>query len=69
MTRIARLGYLDFEVSDPSAWKTFAIDRLGLALAAEYADGSIALRMDEQARRISLCARARATTSPAWASR
>ena len=54
MTRIARLGYLDFEVSDPSAWKTFAIDRLGLALAAENEDGSIALRMDEQARRISL---------------
>jgi biphenyl-2,3-diol 1,2-dioxygenase len=52
VTRIARLGYLAFEVSDPSAWKTFAIDRLGLALAAENADGSIELRMDEQARRI-----------------
>jgi biphenyl-2,3-diol 1,2-dioxygenase len=54
VTRIARLGYLDFEVSDPRAWKTLAIDRLGLGLAVENADGSIDLRMDEQARRISL---------------
>jgi 2,3-dihydroxybiphenyl 1,2-dioxygenase len=54
VTRISRLGYLDFEVSDPGAWKTFAIDCLGLALAAENADGSIALRMDGQARRILL---------------
>ena len=54
MTRIARLGYLDFEVSDPSAWRTFAVDRLGLALARENADGSVALRMDEQAQRIFL---------------
>jgi len=52
VTRIARLGYLDFEVSDPSAWKTFAIERLGLTLAAESSDGSIALRMDERAQRI-----------------
>ena len=54
MNRIARLGFLDFEVSDPGAWRTFAIDRLGLALAAENADGSMALRMDEQAQRILL---------------
>lgn len=54
MTRIARLGYLDFEVSDPSAWKTFAEDQLGLESGAERADGSIALRMDEQAQRIFL---------------
>ncbi len=54
MTRIARLGYLEFEVSDPSAWRTFAADRLGLAVGAEHADGSMALRMDEQAQRIFL---------------
>ena len=43
MVRIARLGYLAFEVSDPSAWRTFAVDRLGLAWGGERADGSICL--------------------------
>jgi 2,3-dihydroxybiphenyl 1,2-dioxygenase len=51
---IARLGYLDFEVSDPGAWRTFAVDRLGLAPAGERADGSLVLRMDEQAQRFFL---------------
>jgi biphenyl-2,3-diol 1,2-dioxygenase len=51
VTRIARLGYLEFEVSDPDAWRTFATGQLGLALA-ERADGELALRMDEQAQRI-----------------
>jgi hypothetical protein len=68
MVRIARLGYLAFEVSDPSAWRTFAVDRLGLALGAEHADGSMALRMDDQAQRILLLPGAR-DDSPARASR
>ena len=54
MTRIARLGYLAFEVSDPNAWQTFAEGQLGLVSSAERADGSLALRMDEQAQRILL---------------
>jgi 2,3-dihydroxybiphenyl 1,2-dioxygenase len=54
VTRIARLGYLAFEVSDPSTWRTFAVDRLGLALGAARADGSMTLRMDEQAQRVFL---------------
>jgi len=54
MTSISRLGYLGFEVSDVPAWERFAVDVLGLAVAARRADGGIALRMDEQAQRIIL---------------
>lgn len=60
MTQIARLGYLGFEVSDsalPQAlveWERFAVQVLGLAVAERAADGSLALRMDDQAWRIRL---------------
>jgi len=54
MPAIARLGYLGFEVSDLGAWEHFALEVLGLGLAERGADGSLALRMDEQAQRILL---------------
>ena len=52
MPAIARLGYLGFEASDLAAWERFAVDVLGLGFAGRDADGSRALRMDEQAQRI-----------------
>jgi 2,3-dihydroxybiphenyl 1,2-dioxygenase len=55
MTRISRLGYLGFEVSDLPAWERFAVEVLGLVASERRADGSIALRMDDQAQRIVLC--------------
>ena len=55
MTRIARLGYLGFEVSDLPAWERFAVEVLGLVVSERRADGSLALRMDDQAQRIVLC--------------
>ena len=42
MTGVARLGYLGFEVADPKAWESFAVDLLGLMrgpfLSGEDAD-------------------------------
>ena len=55
MTRISRLGYLGFEVSDLPAWERFAVEVLGLVVSERRADGSLALRMDDQAQRIVLC--------------
>jgi len=52
MTRILRLGYLGFEVSDVAAWERFAVDMLGLQVSDRRSDGSIAFRMDDQAQRI-----------------
>ena len=52
MTAISRLGYLGFEVSDVAAWERFAVDMLGLPVCERQSDGSIALRMDDQAQRI-----------------
>ncbi len=54
MTGISRLGYLGFEVSDLFAWERFAVDILGLAVSDRRPDGSLALRMDDQAQRIVL---------------
>ncbi len=54
MTRISRLGYLGFEVSDLPAWERFAVEVLGLVVSERRADGSLALRMDDQAQRIVL---------------
>ena len=51
---IQRLGTLGFEVSDLDAWERFAVDVLGLEVGERGADGSLALRMDERARRITL---------------
>jgi len=54
MTIISRLGYLGFEVSNPPAWERFAVEGLGLVVSERRADGSLALRMDDQAQRIVL---------------
>ena len=54
MSGISRLGYIGLEVSDLEAWERFAVEGLGLVLADRHADGSLALRMDEQAQRIVL---------------
>jgi 2,3-dihydroxybiphenyl 1,2-dioxygenase len=54
MTAIARLGYLGFEVADRSQWETFAVDVLGLMRGEAAPDGSLTLRMDEQAQRLIL---------------
>jgi 2,3-dihydroxybiphenyl 1,2-dioxygenase len=47
-----KLGYLGFEVSDPSAWQVFGRDVLGLMVVDETASGSFGLRMDDYARRL-----------------
>ena len=52
MTAIQRLGTLGFEVSDVDAWERFAVDVLGLEAGERRADGSLALRMDEQSREL-----------------
>lgn len=54
MPEISRLGYLGLEVSDLPEWERFAVEILGLAVADRRADGSVALRLDEQAQRIVL---------------
>jgi 2,3-dihydroxybiphenyl 1,2-dioxygenase len=54
MSKVSRLGYLGFEVSDVAAWERFAVDVLGLEAGERRADGSLALRMDERAARIVL---------------
>ena len=54
MSGISRLGYLGFEVSDLAAWEHFAVDGLGLVVASRLEDGSLVLRMDDQAQRITL---------------
>lgn len=54
MSSLSRLGHLGFEVSDLPAWERFAVDVLGLVQGERRADGSLALRMDEQAQRIVL---------------
>lgn len=54
MSRVQRLGTLGFEVSDIGAWERFAVDVLGLTVGERGPDGSLALRMDERARRINL---------------
>jgi 2,3-dihydroxybiphenyl 1,2-dioxygenase len=54
MTAVARLGYLVFEVADPTAWETFGVDVLGLVRGEPTPDGARVLRMDEHAQRIVL---------------
>ena len=54
MAAISRLGYLGFEVSDLPAWERFAVDALGLVVAERGSDGTLALRIDDQAQRIVL---------------
>jgi len=52
MPAIARLGYLGFEASDLGAWERFALEVMGLGLSERGADGSLVLRLDDQAQRI-----------------
>lgn len=54
MTAVSRLGYLGFEVSDVPAWERLLVDVLGLIVAERGPDGSVAFRLDEQARRLVL---------------
>jgi 2,3-dihydroxybiphenyl 1,2-dioxygenase len=54
MAAISRLGYLGFEVGDLAAWERFAVDMLGLLVSEPRADGTLALRLDDQAQRIVL---------------
>ena len=54
MTAVARLGYLGFEVADPSTWEAFSVDVLGLMRGEPNLDGSLPLRMDEHAQRLVL---------------
>ena len=54
MSGVQRLATLGFEVSDMAAWERFATEILGLQVGERGADGSLALRMDERARRIVL---------------
>ncbi|MGE5202173.1 MAG: VOC family protein [Acidobacteriota bacterium] len=50
----AQLGYLGIEVGDLDAWRRFATDMLGLAIAAPRADGALPLRMDDHDHRFLL---------------
>ncbi len=52
MPAIARLGYLGFEARDLGAWERFTLEVMGLGLAERGADGSLVLRLDDQAQRI-----------------
>jgi len=54
MTAVARLGYLGFEVSDVPAWERLLVDVLGLVVSGRGPDGSVALRTDDQAQRLTL---------------
>jgi 2,3-dihydroxybiphenyl 1,2-dioxygenase len=51
MRGVAQLGYLGFAVADLDAWERFAVDVLGLVVAARDAGGAFTLRMDGHAQR------------------
>lgn len=52
MSGIEQLGYLGFEVSNLSAWESFATDVLGLEIVRRQPSGAFALRMDSYCQRI-----------------
>jgi 2,3-dihydroxybiphenyl 1,2-dioxygenase len=52
VTRVAQLGYLGFEVSDPGAWAAFATGVLGLTVAGRGEHGALSLRLDGHAHRL-----------------
>ena len=54
MSYIKALGYIGLNVSDLQAWKSFAIDTLGVMLA-DQRDDQIDLRIDDYSWRIRLC--------------
>lgn len=49
---VDQLGYLGFEVSDVAAWERFAVEVLGLAVAARFDDGAVSFRLDGHRQRI-----------------
>lgn len=49
-----RLGYIGLNVSDPEAWKRYAADFIGAAVAAPSPNGVERLRIDDHAWRIAL---------------
>jgi 2,3-dihydroxybiphenyl 1,2-dioxygenase len=46
------LGYLNFEVSDLAAWRSFATEMLGLPAPLEHADKSLGFRTDDRLQRL-----------------
>jgi 2,3-dihydroxybiphenyl 1,2-dioxygenase len=54
MNEIRGLGYIGLEVKDVAAWEAFATNLLGLQLSGHEADGTIRLRLDEYANRVSV---------------
>jgi 2,3-dihydroxybiphenyl 1,2-dioxygenase len=54
MVAIAQLGYLGLSVGKLDAWEGFATAVLGLEISRREADGSLALRMDDNDWRIAL---------------
>jgi 2,3-dihydroxybiphenyl 1,2-dioxygenase len=54
MPAISRLGYLGFAVAAIAAWERFAVDALGLLVSERRSDGTLTLRIDDQAQRIVL---------------
>lgn len=51
MDRVKELGYLGIEASDPAAWKTFAVDVLGLEAAGPDSGKGLGLRLDDRVHR------------------
>ncbi|MBL6612721.1 MAG: VOC family protein [Reyranella sp.] len=51
MDRVKELGYLGIEASDLAAWKTFAVDVLGLQVAEQQGGNSLGLRLDDRVHR------------------
>ena len=54
MIGVTQLGYVGFEVRDLERWERFACGVLGLEPAGRRVDGSLVLRMDDYAQRITL---------------
>ncbi len=50
---VTSLGYVVLEATDPSEWKEFAVDLLGLAVESETLD-QLRLRMDERTYRLDI---------------
>jgi len=51
MSHVTQLGYLGLNVSDLARWEAFALDILGLQLAAREPGQRLALRMDDYSQR------------------
>lgn len=51
--RVARLGALEFDVTDISGWRRILIDLLGMEERPTDSDGAMRVRLDEHAHRLS----------------